>query len=434
MRVNVETLNSTERKLDVWIPAENVKEKIEEVFREFHKNANVKGFRQGKVPRRVIESIYGSSIMGEAAQKLVSGSIDQALAEASVQPVSRPDVDPEDISEGKEFHYTARFEVLPGFDLSSYTGIPIKRERAEVTDSDIERILEHLQNRGAQAKALTRDRKVRNGDFVIVDYEGVLEGEILPELKKSGVQLVVGEGQIVEEFEDNLLGMKKGGEKEFEVTYKDDFIIPKAAGRTVKFKLELKDVMERIVPDLDDEFAKDHGEETLDGLKKAIRAEREGSLGRAAEEKAKSDIVDHLIEKNSFDVPRSLLGREVGKLREGLTQQYSRMSMDIPDWNEGLEGRLRQRAEKNIKASIILGEISRREGIEVSEKELEARLRELSRGANVPYEQLKDAYMQGDMLERLRDRMIEEKVLEFLVEKSEIEDVLAENDQIDKEK
>lgn len=433
MKVNVETLSSTERKLDVFLQPELVKEKVEEVFKEFQRSAKVRGFRPGKVPRRVIESIYGKQIHDEVSSRLVSDSFQEALQEASVTPVSRPNLTTDKVETDKEFHYSAVFEIIPDFQIDDYVGIELKREKVEVDDAEVSMVLDQLRNRSAEAKPIETERGAAKGDLVIIDYEGTLEGKSLEDLKKSDVQFIIGEGQLIPEFEDAIIGLKKGEVKNFDVSYPEDFQLREAAGRTVNFELRLKDILERILPDLDDEFAKDLGEESLESLKKKIREDSEKRHQVDSSNKLRADLITKLVESKTFDIPNSLVDEESLRLKREFGSNLQRRGLRIPKFDENVEKSITERAILNVKASIVLAAIAKKEGIDVTSGEVDKRLLEISKSFDVPYEKVREAYQSNSMLDGLRTSILEEKVINFLIEKAKIEEVLGEKNQIDNE-
>jgi trigger factor len=431
MKVNLETLSSTERKLDVFLQPELVKEKLEEVFKEFQKSAKVKGFRPGKVPRRVIESVYGKQIFNEVSSRLVSDSFQEALQEASVTPVSRPNLTTDRVETDKEFHYSAVFEIIPDFEVDDYIGIELKREKVEVEEDEVSTVLDRLRNRSADAKPIENDREAAEGDVVMIDYEGTLEGKSLEDLKKSDVQFVLGEGQLIPEFEDAIIGLKKGEVKNFDVSYGEDFQVREAAGKTVNFELRLKDILERTLPNLDDEFAKDLGEENLESLKKKIREDLEKRHQADSSNKLRTDLINKLIENKAFDIPNSLVEEESMRLKREFLFNLQRQGLRVPKFDEKAEKSITDRASVNVKSSIVLGAIAKKEGIDVTSGEVDRRLSEISKSFDVPYEQVREAYRSNSMLDGLRESILEEKVVDFLIEKARIEEVLGEKNQID---
>jgi trigger factor len=433
MKVNVESLSSTQKKVDVLIPAEEVKKTYEEVIAEFQRGAKLKGFRPGRIPRKVVETVFARSIEGEVAQKLVSETLEKALSEADLSPVTRPSIVSEGLKSTKDFSYTVEFEVVPGFELSPYTGIRLTKDTSTVTEEDVLRVLDGLREEHAQAKPLPQPREVRSGDFVVVDYEGVCEGEPLAELTQQGVQLVVGKGKLLPEFEEALIGMSKDGEKEVVVTYPEDFRIREAAGKSVSFKIKVRDILERELPALDDEFAKDLGAESLDVLRSRIREHLERDLERRKRGRMRGEIVDYLLSRNTFDVPKGLVMAEAARIRRDIAVRLQGLG-EVPRFDEKMEEEITKRAEANLRISIILGEIAKREGIVVTEDEVEERLEEIAKSLDTPLARVKEIYDRNDQYIGLRTRLLEDKVIDFLIDKASFEEAPPGEAQIDKER
>lgn len=433
MKVSVEGLSSTEKKVEVFIPVEEVKEEMEKVFREFQKRAKIRGFRPGKIPRNVIETVYRDDLLNEVSSRLISESFENALKEVSITPVSRPKITADKVERDNDFRYTAVFEVIPEFELKDYTGIELKREKYELKDEDVERALNQLRERAAQAKPLETEREVRKGDYVIVDYEGRLDGRVIQDLKRTDTQFLVGEGRLIAEFEDNLIGMSKGEQKEFDVTYPDDFQMSEVAGKTVKFDIKVKDVLERVLPELNDDFGKDLGQENLDGLKKKIREDLEKKLGQDSQNKLRGELMKILRETNSVDVPASLVDNEVIRLKQEFVNNLQRHGVEAPPLTEAAEEKFRERAIGSLKTSIIVGEIARKEGIKVGDGEVDNKLMEIAKSFEVPVEKVREVYENNNMMSSVEAGLIEDRVFDFLLEKSNIEEVFGERNHIDKE-
>lgn len=418
MKVNLENIKDTEKKIDVYIPQSKVKEKTSEIFKEFKKNAKIKGFRPGKAPDSVVRSMYKENIDQEVTSELVSDSLPEALKEVSLQPINRPHIHTDDLNPEQDFHYSAVFEVIPEFELSDYTGLEITRRKVEVEDEHVEKTLKNIQERSAQSKLVEEDRAVQKGDYVVVDFEGSIDGEVIEDLKKENVQFLVGEGQLIDEFENNLLGMKKGEEKKFDVNYDENFQIEQAAGRTVNYTLKVNEIYDRILPELNDEFAKEVGFDSFDELKKKIREDLHSQLEREEQNRITEQILDTFDKKNEIEVPDSLVQQETSRLKRDYMANYQRQGMQPPQFNQEMDKQFEERAKRNVKSSIILSEIAKKEDISVSSKEIDDRLKQIADSVQMPYENVKQVYKDNNMLSNLEGSIIEEKVLEFVKEKA----------------
>jgi len=420
MRVDLENIKDTEKKIDVYIPADKVKEKASEIFNEFKKNAKIKGFRPGKAPDNVVRSMYKDDIKQEVTSELVSESLQDALKEVSLNPINRPHIHTDELKTEGEFHYSAVFEIIPDFELADYTGLELKRKKVEVDDEHVEKTLKNIAERSAQSKLVEDDRPVKNGDYVIVDFEGTINGEVVEDLKKENVQFLVGEGQLIDEFENNLIGMKKGEEKQFDVSYDENFQIKEAAGKTVNYKLRVNEIYDRILPDIDGEFAKELGFDSLEELKKRISEDLYNQLDKEQQSRITEQVLDTLDKKNSVEIPASLIQQELSRLKRDYQANMQRQGMQPQQFNDETNKQFEERARRNVKSSIILSEISNKEGINATSKEVDERLKQISDSVQVPFENVKQVYRDNDMLSNLEASIIEEKVLELIKEKSVI--------------
>jgi len=435
MKVNLENISGTERKLEVVISAEQVKEKHEEVFTDIKQNVKVKGFRPGKAPEGIVRSMYKDEIRDEVMQKLVNDTLQDALKEAEVIPVSQPDVTPpSEMDVEKDFEYSVKFEVLPDFELAEYRKLPLKREKAEVTDDEVDHAIKHLLERGAKVEPYEEEKELADGDVAIIDFEGSLDGKPLEDLKREDFQFVLGEKQVITEFEDNAMGMKKGEEKEFEVSYGEDFPIEEAKNKAVQYVMKLKDVLERTIPELDDEFAKEMGQDDTKSLQNKIREDLVKHMGQQSDQKLRQELIETLVNKNGdIEAPASLLHQEMERLAQNIAQGMQQRGIPAKPLDEEMQSKIAETAVRNVKASIILGEISQKESITATEDDLEAKLSEIAQGYNVTTDQIRDIYRENNMLGSLEGTIGEQKVIDFIIENAEIEEVAPEQNLVDKE-
>lgn len=432
MKVNIENLSGTERKVDVVIPVEVVKEKRDEVFGEIRKSAKIKGFRPGKAPASVVESVYRKEILGETATRLVTGSLEEALKEVSAHPISRPQINPPDVFEtDKDFHYSAVFEVLPVFELAEYKGLPLKKEVHEVKDEDVEHTLEHLIEHRAEVKPYEEEKAVEKGDVAIVDFEGSLDGVQVKDLKRSGLQFLVGHDRLIPEFEENVIGMKKGETKEFDVTYGEDFQIKEAAGKAVRYKFSVKDVLKRTLPELNDDLAKELGKEDVSSLKEQIKEDLKKQTEQQSEGKMRQQVVDALVDRNTVDAPPSLVHEEVARLVRNTIQSLRQRGLNIQTLDDASKAALADRALRNVKTSIILAEIAKKEEIKVTDEDIDKSLSGIAATYNMPTEQVRGIYRENNLLDGLEASLSEQKVIDFIIENAAIEEVPAEPNLVD---
>ena len=433
MKVNMENLSDTQRKLQVIVPADVVKQERNAVFKEIYQVAKVKGFRPGKAPVNVVEAMYKSEILSETMQKLLSNTLEDALREAEVNPINRPEITPPDtIEEDKDFEYTVLFEVLPEIELGQYKELKLKKDKQAVKDEDVDQAILHLREHKAEVKPYEKKKAVKDGDVVIVDFEGSLDGEPLKDLKRENVQFIVGEKKMIPEFEENVMGMKKEEEKEFDVTYDESFPVEEARGKAVHYVLKLKDVLKRTMPKANDELAKGIGLESIDELKNKIKEDLGRQLEQQAETKLRKELMDILVENNpSVEAPGSLVQQEAERLVQSVKQNMQQRGVPQMDLDEKTLEEIGNHAVRNVKASLVLGEISRKEEISVSEEEIKESLSNIAQSYNMNTEQIHDLYEKNNLLEGLEGNLAEQKVIDFIIENAEVDEVPVEDNHVD---
>ena len=386
----LQDFDSTRKKIRVSLSSEQVAEKRNSVFHDVMGGVSVKGFRKGKVPRHVVESMYGKEVDQETASNLVSETLSEALAERSLLPVTRPDItEMDEVKMGEEFTYSAEFEVVPDFELSDYSSIPVKKTVFQVTEEDIDAEIEKLREKGAQSKLIEKDRPAKEGDYVFVDYSGTFEdGETIDDLNRQDVRFLLGEEQISPEFEENLLGKKTGEEAKFSVPYPEDFLIQEAAGKTVSFTVKVKEIHDRVLPEANDDFAKDFDVESVSELREAIKEQLERIHENEQLSSMREQIVDNLLSNNQFDVPPSMLEKEEESLKARFVSDMQRGGVAEPEIGEDVMPKFTEKAAESVRTSIILGRIAHKEDVRVTRKQLNEHIDRLAASYNLPPDQV----------------------------------------------
>ena len=435
MKINIEDIDSTRKKIRISLSSEQVAEKRNSVFREVMGGVSVKGFRKGKVPHHVVESMYGKEVDQETASNLVSDTLSEALAERSLLPVTRPDItEMDEVKVGEEFTYSAEFEVIPDFELSDYSSIPVKKIVRQVTEEDIDAEVQKLRERSAQSRLIEEDRLAKDGDYVFVDYSGTFEdGETIDDLNRQDVRFLLGEEQISPEFEENLLGKKTGEEAEFSVSYPEDFLIQEAAGKTVNFTVKVKEIHDRVLPEVNDDFAKDFEVESVSELQDAIKEQLERMHENEQTSSMREQIVDSLLSNNQFDVPPSMLEKEEESLRARFVSDMQRGGVPEPEIGEDVMPKFTEKAAESVRTSIILGRIAQKENVKVTRKQVNEQIDRLAASYNLPRDQVYKAYEQPGTMEHLESQIKTQGVLDLLLEQAQVEEVEPDSGQIDKE-
>jgi trigger factor len=373
-------------------------------------SAKLPGFRQGKAPIALIEKRYGKNAEAEAVEKIVPEFYSRALKEANITPVVQPMIESAlDYEKNSPLNLTVVVEIMPEIENLSYEGIKVKEIPIEVKDSDIDMTLTRLQEEKAVYEP--SEKPVTDGDLVVIDYETTDDGKSF----KDEV-LKVGSEHMPEAFSRNLDGMKKTEEKEFEVDFPEDYHAKEMAGKKVGFKVTVKDIKKVDLPAIDDEFAKDLGQDDLKALKAHIKERLEKSKEDTIQKMMKAEILTKSLEINKFDAPESLVEGELGHV----VQEARAKGRKEPD--EVLRDELKPAAERQIRASLLLQVIGEKENVTVDEEDMKKKIGHLSVQLNLSPENVMKYYVARDgSLEGLRQSLVEEKVLDLLLEKATVE-------------
>ena len=424
MKASVEEISPVKRKISVEIPGDEVVKEVDSFYKDLGKKAKIKGFRPGKVPRDILERYFKDYVKAEVIQKLIEESYPKALSETELQPVSPPAIDPGEFVGGKPFQYSAVFEIKPDIKLEGYVGLKVEGKKEEVKDEEVEQRLKALQNLHANLTTLSEARPIQVGDYVIVDYEAYAEGKPLEGGKAVDFTVEVGSGQFIPTFEERLIGLKLEEEKEIEVTFPADYGYQKWAGKTVSFRVKIKEIKAKILPPLDDEFAKDLGDSSLEELKAKLKGEVEKEKALALEQQLRNQAVDQLIEGNPFEVPESLVEEQAKAMVSDTKLRLAAQGVALKNLGvseEKLQGDYRATAQKQVKMFLILEKIASQEGIAVTDEEADARLKEISERMRQPFDTVKRYYEKNNLLPEVKAGILRDKTLNFLLEKANVE-------------
>lgn len=433
MDVNVEEINALTRKITITLPEDIVQSRLNEAYDKLKKETKMKGFRRGKVPRSVIVKYYKAQVEAETGEKLVQDTYFDAIEKQGVDPIVHPDIKDVKYNDDGSFTYIAEVDVRPEFELTGYTGLEVEKEEVFVTDEEIALELAEMQKNMAALRSVT-DRPIQKGDVVIVDFQGFHDGEPMPQVKNENYSVEVGSGNMGVEFEEKLIGMNKDEKGLQEVDFPENHPNPIIKGKKVEFRISVKDIKERVLADLDDEFAKDAGEQfkTLDDLKASIK-ER---LTKRREERAEGAITDKIMQKlleaHEFEVPKRLVAFEIEQMIKQTEKQFEQGGMSLEAAGLTREKLAEQNAEmagKRVRGDFILKKIAEVEKIKVEEEDMERGLKRIGDMYNMPVAKVKEFFQNRDDLLPLMNELLNEKILAFLREKAVLVDaVKAEQD------
>lgn len=387
MNVKVEKQENSKVVLEFTMDKDTFEKELDKAFHKNAKYFKVPGFRNGKVPRNIVEKVYGEGVLYESViEDNVDDEYRKAVDENNLEVVSKPELDVKQIGKGKDFIYTVTLYVKPEAKVKKYKGLEVKKIDTKVTKKDVDAKLESDRQKNARITSV-EDRKLQKDDISTIDFEGFVDGVAFEGGKADNFELTIGSGQFIPGFEDQLIGMEIGEEREINVTFPEEYHAENLAGKPAMFKVKLISIKEKILPELDDEFAKDVSEfETLDeykkDLEKKIKEEKEASAKNAKE----MAVIDELVKNTEVTIPESMIEDEVENMVEqfkanlsyqGLTlEQYCGfMNTDV----NGFKTNLKPEAEKNVKMKLALEAVAKVEDIKVEDKEIDEKIDELKK-------------------------------------------------------
>ena len=425
MKIDIDELSSVQRKVRVELPVETVATEFSRAYKNLGQRVRVKGFRTGKIPRSVLQGIYGDEVKGEVRSHLVEESLGEVIRERGLQIVSRPEVEANDLSEADAFSFSAVFEVKPEIDVKEYLGVEIERVKLAITDAQVDEALRRLQESHARLEPVTDRDIVQKGDFVALDFVGTIDGKTFSGGKGENYALEVGAGQALPQFEDAVTGLRVNEHHTVQVNYPEDFSNKEIAGKVVDFSLVVREIKQKVLPVLDDDFAKDHGEcASLNELKDRIRGRLTDELKRYQDEDLKEKIISRLIESHSFAAPPSMVERQTRYLMERYQNQVSQSGADAgaPPMEEARKA-LESRAMRQVQATLLMEKIAELEKIEISDKEVQQHIDNLAKAAGERGKTVREFYSRPDARDDLRAQLAFGRTVDFLLERARIKEV-----------
>ncbi|MBM2827926.1 MAG: Trigger factor [Actinobacteria bacterium] len=427
MKTSVETVSGVEKRVRVAIPADEVGRKIEEGYAEVRKMVPIRGFRKGKAPMHMVKRLYKDHVEGEVAEHLIKDSIHEAVKENNLRVLSTPKFDGGKLAEGEEFAFTVTFEVLPEITAVDYKGLPVVKEKVQVMDAQIDGALSNLRESFANYHSV-EDRGAAEGDMLEVSFSSSAEGTAIESGESSS--LILGQGMpFGKKFEEELAGAKTGDRKAIEVDYPAEVPNKKYAGKKVAFDVTVSAVREKRLPELDDEFVKNFGDiksmaELREKVVERLRAEGEERSRRGAEE----GIRNGLLEKNAFDVPQSLVDRQIIHMIEDTANRLASQGVDLKKVNmdfDKMKERFAPGAERTVRVSLLLEAVAKQENIDVPYSDIEAEMKGMAEAAQMSYEKVREIYGDEERMDVLRNRLLERKAMEFLMENAKVKEEVA---------
>lgn len=419
MKFEVENVGAVKKRISVEVPAETVNSEIEAAYSKLKNQVKMDGFRKGKVPRSILERHYKGHVEYDVASKLINDSFNRILSEKNIFPVSDPEMEVEDFKSGNVFKFTATVEIRPEIEIKSYQGLKLKKDKVAVTDAMLEERLEALRKQNLTLNDV--NRAVKDGDTALIDFEGFIDEVPFKGGKGEGVPLKIGGGRFILGFEEQVVGMSAGDDKEIKVTFPADYGHKELAGKDATFKVKVKGVKEEVLPAADDEFAKDLGFETLEKLKADLKEGIEKEEAARIKGEMRDQVMKELIEANQFEVPQSMVKKQRDYLIEDLKKKYGRAGLDMDKEIEqggNLAIELDKRALEQVKGALILMEIAKKEGLKVTDNDLDERLNSMATDAHVDVSAVRGYYEKNKLMDAVRREILDDKIFDLVVSKA----------------
>lgn len=424
--VKVEDVSSTRKQLSFEVAAEQVDTALDKAYRKVAKSAKIPGFRKGKVPRGLIEKQYMPQMQQEAIDELIRESYFKALVDKEIPAVGGPQItEAEPLEKGQPFKFTAEVEIKPEVEAKDYKGLELKKEKIELADDFVDGQLEEMRSGRAQMEPTSR-KMAREGDFVTIDFEGFVDGEPFEGGKAEDHELELGSGSFIPGFEEQIERMKRGDEKEVTVTFPEDYGAEHLAGREATFKVKLKEIKEKVLPELDKEFAEGFGLESVEELREKLQENYEQQEKQRLDSDLRERLMDALVEANPIEVPEAMISSQLDYMFENTSQRLKSQGMSIEMLGmdkEKFAAMYRDTAAKQVKGSLLLEAVARQEDLTVDESEIDDKLEVIAEQANAPLEAVKQHYASAENRAALKSHLVEEKAIEFLLDKAKIDEV-----------
>lgn len=409
--------------LTVTVPKEEVDKGLDKAFKKVVKQINVPGFRKGKMPRPLFEQRFGvESLYQDALDFILPEAYGNAVEEAEINPVDRPEIDVTQMEKGKELIFEATVTVEPKVELGDYKGLSIEKQDREVTDEEFNQAIEDAVSR--QAELTVKEGEIAEGDVVNINFDGYVDGEAFEGGQAEGYDLEIGSGSFIPGFEEQLIGLKANDSKDVVVTFPEEYHAEELAGKEATFKCEVNEVKSKEIPELDDELAQelDESVSTVDEYKEKLRKDLEEAKVNQAEATEKEEAITKATDNAKVDIPEAMINTELDRMMQEFEQRISQQGLNLELYyqfsgqsEEELKAQMKEDAEKRVKTNLTLRAIADAENIEVSDADVEAEFAKMSEQFGLSVEDIKATLGNNDIL--VNDLKIQ-KVIDLLVAES----------------
>lgn len=417
MKVQVEELTPIEKKLSITVDAKAVADELNQAYATLSRQVKIAGFRAGKIPRHILEQRFRADVEQDVVGRITARAYVDAVKQHKVEVVGDPQVQGGKFDPKSPYSFTASVEVKPQLTAKDYKGLKLTKRDLEVTDAQVEERVQQLRDRYSEFKDL--DRALKQGDFAVIDFDATCDGKEFPGSKATGITVEVTPGELIEGNIPQLEGVKAGETKDFDYAFPSDYRVDEVKGKTARFHVTVKQAQERKPADLTDEFCEKlkMGAHTVAELKARLRKDLERSTRSKVQFDDRDEIFKALIEKNPFDLPKSMLERGIDMLMDGALRSVMRAGVDPRALGmdlQGLRNDMKPRAEAEVRGQLLLEAVAKQESIAATEEDLEKKLEEIAEETGSPLSSVRKELKKGEAREGLEHRIKEEKTIAFL--------------------
>ena len=438
MEVTVEDISSVKKTLHIEVPQSEVAKELDTAYAHLKKNAQIKGYRPGKIPRSVLERKFKKDVHADVAQTLIQNTLVDAIQEKELPILGTPDIDPADLDPNQAFTYKATVDVKPELSEVDFKGLELKKSDYQCSEEEIDNQIEMLKKHLAEYRRLEEDRAAVDGDYVVIDYEGFKDGQPFEETEKTeNHTLKIGQGTMTEDFDKALIGMSPGESREFAIHFPEDYTNSSLAGQDITFQVTLKEIREEVLPEADDEMAKKLGNfEDMSALREEIRKHLQEGYDKRANQELQEQIFEKLLTE-AFEVPETMVQNEIENIIQDAQQQFAKNGMSMEQLGltrEAMAEQYRELAEKQVRRHLLLAKLIEQEGLEISDEEMETEYQNFSESTGQPVDAIKSYYKQSpEQLDAFKHALLEKKAIDLIINHATIETVKPEESSTDTE-
>ncbi|MCG8684155.1 MAG: trigger factor [Desulfobacterales bacterium] len=429
MQVKIEDQSSVKKVLSFEIPKARITKELNKAYNELKKSADIKGFRKGKIPRKVLENRFAADVHADVAPRLIQEVFVEAIQEHDLNVVGGPQLDPPELNPDADYVFDITVEVKPELDDIEFEGLELEKTKYEVSEAEIDSQIYMIQKTMAKKEPVTEERPVKDTDFVLIDYEGYLNGEAFDQTPKvENYVMGINQGALPKEFSEKLIGAIPVQDMDIEVVYADDFHDENLQGKTIEYKVTLKEIQEEVLPEVNDDLVKGLGKfETIDEVKDSIRDNLEKGIAQRVKHEMSEQIFQALLEKIEFEVPEALVEGELNGIIAETEQAYAQNNTSLEEaglTKETMKERYADVAEKQARRHLILDKLISQENLDMTEEEMDESFEEMAQAMNASKDAVKNYFnMDPKQLEYYKHTQLEKKAIDLIIEKGSVTEV-----------